>query len=274
MAPGTKKAGDDGGAQPEQRQLLPPPPPSASLATAQTLCSSVTFFPVLALQRLLQCFGYSHAVTLQSGRTVAVGAELAQGGYAVVYSARDTRTGEAFALKKLLCQSAEQVALARHEIQTLTALAHPHIMPLADYAVVSVGASTFEYYLLFPFMQNGTLREMIDGALSRRSRIPETQILDLFLKICRAVSELHAKTPPLAHRDIKPENVLLSDDFEPLLTDFGSVEVADVRIVKRADALRLQERAAQMSSMPYRAPELYDAPDNAHITSRTDAQPA
>lgn len=70
MTPGTKKkASDDGGgAQQEQRQLLPPPP-SASLATAQTLCSSVTFFPVLALQRMLQCFGYSHVVTLQSGRT-------------------------------------------------------------------------------------------------------------------------------------------------------------------------------------------------------------
>lgn len=85
--------------------------------------------------------------------SVAVGAEIAQGGYAVVYSARDTRTGEVFALKKLLCQSAEQVERAKTEIQTLTTLAHPHVMPLADYAVVSVDASTFEYYLLFPFMQ-------------------------------------------------------------------------------------------------------------------------
>lgn len=90
---------------------------------------------------------------------MAVGAELAQGGYAVVYSARDTHTGEAFALKKLLCQSAEQVALATHEIQTLKTLAHPNIMPLADYAVVSVDASTFEYYLLFPFMQVHTVVE-------------------------------------------------------------------------------------------------------------------
>lgn len=47
---------------------------------------------------------------------------------------------------------------------------------------------------------------------------------------------------------------MLSDSFEPILMDFGSVEVADVRIAKRADALLLQERAAQLSSMPYRAP--------------------
>lgn len=42
---------------------------SASSATAHTLCSSVTFFPLHALQRVLQCFGYTHTVTMQSGRT-------------------------------------------------------------------------------------------------------------------------------------------------------------------------------------------------------------
>ncbi|KAJ8525006.1 hypothetical protein ON010_g16110 [Phytophthora cinnamomi] len=68
----------------------------------------------------------------------------------------------------------------------------------------------------------------------------------------------------------EPENVMLSDEGEPLLTDFGSVTTADVTISKRSDALMLQERAAQQSSMAYRAPELYDVPDNAHISSATD----
>lgn len=55
---------------------------------------------------------------------------------------------------------------------------------------------------------------------------------------------------------MQPENVLLSDSSEPILTDFGSVSIADITITKRADALLLQERAAQLSSMPYRAPGL------------------
>lgn len=87
------------------------------------------------------------------GDSVAVGSEIAQGGYSFVYSARDTLTGERFALKKVLCQSDEQVEMAKQEIQTHKALAHPHVMPLTDYAVLSLDASTFEYYLLFPFME-------------------------------------------------------------------------------------------------------------------------
>jgi serine/threonine kinase 16 len=47
---------------------------------------------------------------------------------------------------------------------------------------------------------------------------------------------------------------LLSDAGEPILTDFGSVTVANVTIGKRSDALLLQENAAQHSSMAYRAP--------------------
>ncbi|KAE9193058.1 hypothetical protein PF001_g28231 [Phytophthora fragariae] len=221
--------------------------------------------------------GYGAALLRQRLRVqvppVVVSSEIAQGGFSFVYRARDTDTGEPFALKKILCQTDEQVQLAKAEIQAHKAFAHPNIMPLNDYAVVSSGPETFEYYLLFPFMENGTLREMINTAISQDMRIPEAQILDMFLQICqicRAVAELHSKSPPLAHRDIKPENVMLSDEGEPLLTDFGSVTTAVVTISKRSDALMLQERAAQHSSMAYRAPELYDVPDNTHISSATD----
>jgi serine/threonine protein kinase len=44
---------------------------------------------------------------------------------------------------------------------------------------------------------------MIDVALSRRLPIPERLILDIFLRICRAIGEMHAHTPPFVHRDIK-----------------------------------------------------------------------
>ncbi|KAI9913846.1 hypothetical protein PsorP6_005797 [Peronosclerospora sorghi] len=254
----------------------------SSAATSGRICSAVTFFPFHAAQRLLSCLGYSDSIRMQSGRTVAVGSELAQGGYSFVYKARDTDTGEAFALKKILCQTNEQVVLAKAEIQAHKAFNHPNIMPLSDYAVVSKGPETFEYYLLFPFMENGTLREMINTAISQDVRIPEAQIIHMFLQVCRAVAELHSKSPPLAHRDIKPENILLSDEGEPLLTDFGSVTQADVKILSRSDALLLQEHAARHSSMAYRAPvcyyvttfwaaiELYDVQDHTVISSKTD----
>ncbi|CAI5722789.1 unnamed protein product [Peronospora destructor] len=242
----------------------------SSDATSGRICSTVTFFPIYAAQRLLSCLGYSHSIRMQSSRTMVICSEIAQGGFSIVYKARDSNTGEAFALKKILCQTHEQVQSVKAEIQTHKAFNHPNIMPLRDYAVVSTGPERFEYYLLFPFMENGTLREMIDTAISQDVRITEAQILDIFLQICRAVAELHLRSPPLAHRDIKPENIMLSDDGDPVLTDFGSVTTADVIISKRSDARLLQEHAAQYSSMAYRAPELYDVPNFAHISSATD----
>ncbi|KAJ0408969.1 hypothetical protein P43SY_002848 [Pythium insidiosum] len=241
-----------------------------SLHAPTSICSAMTELPMLALQRMLGCFALTPTVRMQSGRTVALGAEIAQGGYSYVYHARDTSTGEHMALKKILCQTEEQVQMAKREIEMHRSFLHPNIMPLSDFAVVSIDTYTFEYYLLFPFIENGTLREMIDIALLRRMPIPERLIMDMFLKICRAVGELHARSPPLAHRDIKPENVLLTRDNEPILTDFGSVTVADVSIASRSDALALQDSAAQFSSMSYRAPELYDVGDLTHVSSVTD----
>lgn len=90
-----------------------------------------------------------------------VGNEIAQGGFSFVYRARDAMTGEAFALKKILCQTDEQMQAAKQEIQTHKSFDHPHIMPLTDYAVVTVDGSTHEYYLLFPFMEVGHCHEQL-----------------------------------------------------------------------------------------------------------------
>ena len=82
-----------------------------------------------------------------------VGPEIAQGAYAYVYKAHDATNGDVFALKKILCQTEEQSALAKQEIQTHKALEHPHLMPLMDYAVVTLEAHVQEFYLLFPYME-------------------------------------------------------------------------------------------------------------------------
>lgn len=78
MTPTASKFADDGHAQ-QQQNLLPTtsrrtssaPAASSSAAVRGTICSSVTLFPLHALQRLMQCFGYTHSVTMQSGRTYA-----------------------------------------------------------------------------------------------------------------------------------------------------------------------------------------------------------
>ena len=76
---------------------------------------------------------------------------------------------------------------------------------------------------------------------------------------------------PYAHRDIKPGNVMIADDGKtPILMDFGSTIKARVYIKTRRDAVAHQDMAAERSSMPYRAPELFDVPTDTTLTEAVD----
>ncbi|KAJ1812364.1 Serine/threonine-protein kinase env7 [Coemansia sp. RSA 2598] len=73
------------------------------------------------------------------------------------------------------------------------------------------------------------------------------------------------------HRDIKPGNVMLADDDEtPVLIDLGSIAGSRYQADTRADALRIQEDAAENCSMAYRAPELFDVQRGSAFDERTD----
>lgn len=74
-----------------------------------------------------------------------------------------------------------------------------------------------------------------------------------------------------SHRDIKPGNVMIADDGEtPILMDFGSLTPSPTPITSRAQALVVQDHAAETSTMPYRAPELFDVQTNSVIDTKVD----
>jgi serine/threonine kinase 16 len=56
----------------------------------------------------------------------------------------------------------------------------------------------------------------------------------------------------------------------PVLMDFGSMAPAERQVKNRIEALILQDEAAQFSTVPYRAPELFDVASDASIDARTD----
>merc|ERR1712137_747159 len=62
-----------------------------------------------------------------------------------------------------------------------------------------------------------------------------------------------------AHRDIKPGNIMIDDDGKtPILMDLGSLAPSPTPVTSRSLALQIQDTAAEHSTMPYRAPELFD----------------
>ncbi|KAF0707270.1 hypothetical protein AaE_013684 [Aphanomyces astaci] len=219
------------------------------------MCTTMAALPASVTSRLLSCFswrnGASSSIAMQSGRRVVIDTDLAEGGFSFVYVVHDVDTMEQFAMKKIPCQSSEQRQLVSHELGYRMLLIvhnkcrHKHLMPLVDYAVVHTAApDTSTYFLVFPLVENGSLRQYIDSFRSRQAFMPERAVVDIFVKVSQAVAFLHAQEPCLVHRDIKPENILLDHDLDPILTDFGSVIQGDVAILTRSDALKAQEVAA------------------------------
>ncbi|KAF2253333.1 serine/threonine protein kinase-like protein [Trematosphaeria pertusa] len=74
-----------------------------------------------------------------------------------------------------------------------------------------------------------------------------------------------------AHRDIKPGNVMIADDgVTPILMDLGSLAPSPTPITSRSLALQVQDTAAEHSTMPYRAPELFDVKTGSVIDTKVD----
>ncbi|RYP93493.1 hypothetical protein DL770_000377 [Monosporascus sp. CRB-9-2] len=74
-----------------------------------------------------------------------------------------------------------------------------------------------------------------------------------------------------AHRDIKPGNIMIDDSGSaPILMDLGSVAESPIAITSRSLAIATQDTAAEHSTMPYRAPELFDVKTGAVIDAKVD----
>jgi serine/threonine-protein kinase len=137
---------------------------------------------------------------------------------ATVYKAMDLDSGQEVAIKVLspyVAQEPKFKARFEQEIQVLRDLQHPNIVPILDYGEIG------EYsFIVMPFLTSGTLSiRLLQGPLPLRAAA------DIVHQLCQALDYAHARG--VVHRDLKPSNVMISDDGQALLTDFGFARVAD-----------------------------------------------
>ncbi len=143
------------------------------------------------------------------GGLYAVEAELGKGGMGAVYRARDIRSGQKVALKRLLGKAGSAAALLfEREYFTLAELAHPRIIEVYDYGVDAEGA----YYTM----------ELLDGTDLREKRnLPLQETCALLCDIASSLAILHSRG--LLHRDLSPRNVRCTADGRAKLIDFGAM---------------------------------------------------
>jgi serine/threonine-protein kinase len=177
--------------------------------------------------------------------------ELGRGGMATVYLARDERHGRLVALKllrpELIPHVGPTLAAARfqREIEFAARLSHPHILALHD-----SGEAGGHLYYITPYVDGETLRER----LRRAGRPPLEEALRLLRDVARALAYAHGHG--VVHRDVKPANILLNQDGDALVADFGVAKgLAAAQEAERTPQAELTVGTLVLGTPAYMAPE-------------------
>ena len=165
--------------------------------------------------------------------------EIARGGMGVVYRARQISLGRIVALKMILTgrlASASDVQRFRNEAEAAALMDHPGIVPIYD-----VGEHQGQPWFSMKLIEGGNLSEQ----MPRFADDPRAAAR-FMIAVARAVQYAHARG--ILHRDLKPANILLDENNQPLVTDFG--------LAKRVEGdAGLTQSGAIVGTPSYMAPE-------------------
>nr|CAH7749803.1 unnamed protein product [Callosobruchus chinensis] len=228
----------------------------------------------LSMIMKMGCFCTRESVNI-NGVKYVVKERLGEGGFSCVDLVENSSTKKKYALKRIICHSIDDQKTAMQEINYYKKLRHPSIIELIDSTFKGsadiVVQATSEAYLILPYYKRGTLHDYLTLRSFSKHHLDVKDIIRMFVEICEAIKFLHDFTPdPIAHRDLKTANVCLTEQGDPILMDLGSCAPAKVQVCGAQDAQRLQDLAAERSSMTYRAPELFNVESYCVIDQRTD----
>jgi hypothetical protein len=155
---------------------------------------------------------------------------LGRGGFGTVYSGRDLREGGEVAVK-VFSRREGFASRAAREARTASKLDHPNIQ-----SVLGVERDDQHAYLI---------SRLVAGSRFDRSDLSDEEAVRAVAAVCDALAHAHARG--VIHRDVKPSNILVSDDGEVVLTDFG--------IARDRDAAEQTLDEKLLGTLSYMAPE-------------------
>jgi serine/threonine protein kinase/O-acetyl-ADP-ribose deacetylase (regulator of RNase III) len=147
---------------------------------------------------------------------------LARGSFGLVCEARHTTTHELVAIKRLACNVSDprfKQSFDR-EVQIMATVRHPAVLTLHGYTPF-VQDSDKPPSILTPFMSQGSLDAMLK--LEREGKAPSGWNLTRKQIVLLGVASgmMFMREHRIIHRDLKPQNILLDDNLEPKIGDFG-----------------------------------------------------
>jgi serine/threonine protein kinase len=173
---------------------------------------------------------------------------LNSGGFAITYLARDSldrqvvikecfpgsfcRRSQALVQARSRAHQSEYKAIVRLFIQEARGLAklnHPNIV-----GVHQVFEDNSTAYMALDLIKG---RDLLDTLEDETGQLKPNQIASILKKILGAIKYMHDQN--VLHRDISPDNILLNEDLEPILIDFGAAREQASKVGKVLSALRV-----------------------------------
>ncbi|GLV58400.1 hypothetical protein KDH_52330 [Dictyobacter sp. S3.2.2.5] len=175
---------------------------------------------------------------------------LGEGGMGTVYKVEQIGTPPGtppyyYAVKELLIspntsEEDRKAAIDRFnkEIALLRGLKHPRIA-----ALMLPFQERGNYYFVMEFVPGRSLEKILENA---RGPLPEEQVVKWMVQVCEALTYIHTRNPPIILRDLKPGNIMVSQDDEVQLIDFG--------IARRFDPNK-RTNTENLGTISYASPE-------------------
>ena len=164
---------------------------------------------------------------------------LGEGGMANVYLAKDVILDRNVAIKILrgdLAGDEKFVRRFQREALSASSLSHPNIVEMYD-----VGEDNGTYYIVMEYVPGMTLKQLI----KKRGSLSLSEAIDIMLQITDGITDAHDSY--IIHRDLKPQNILVKENGEIKITDFG--------IAMALNSTQLTQTNSVMGSVHYLPPE-------------------
>ncbi|KAL8240370.1 hypothetical protein R6Q59_013725 [Mikania micrantha] len=171
-----------------------------------------------ATEMLQGPMSYSHQDLINATNNFSRENKVGEGAFGEVYKGT-INDGEVVAIKKTTMASTGRKSFFNNELKIISNVHHRHLLRLLGYC--NKGPHLF---LVLEFMENGSLDKFLYG--EKRGSLTWRQRFEIIFGVARGLAYLHEQYHvTIVHRDIKSSNILLDNDFQPKISDFGLVRL-------------------------------------------------